>query len=121
MFINDLHVPREVIDNIYILFADDAKIFRTIVNITLHGGHHFLTVNDCTNLQKDLDKVYEWSQCWQLHFNLGKCSVLRIGKKTSILHLHPRTRRKQNSFEGSTRGERPRSSNIQSPKTLKAG
>ena len=33
-------------------------------------------------LQDDLNKIFEWSQRWEMEFNIGKCKVLRIGKST---------------------------------------
>ena len=51
------------------LFADDAKISREIEN-----------QNDCKKLQKDLDRIYEWSLKWKLEFNAKKCHVMEIGK-----------------------------------------
>ena len=47
------------------LFADDAKCFRIINNI-----------EDCEQLQRDLNSLYEWSQIWKLNFNVLKCKVL---------------------------------------------
>ena len=32
-----------------------------------------------TYLQDDLDRLVEWSQLWQLHFNYSKCKVLHMG------------------------------------------
>ena len=37
------------------LFADDAKIMRRVRKM-----------EDCNNLQEDLDKIYEWSVKWQM-------------------------------------------------------
>ena len=31
-------------------------------------------------MQRDRDKIYEWSQKWKLDFNAKKCHVLEIGK-----------------------------------------
>ena len=65
----------DVIDSMCQLFADDAKIFRSI-----------RSVNDNGVLKYDLDKLSEWSERWQLPFNIGKCKSLHIGKKkTSYL------------------------------------
>ena len=67
IFINDM---PDTIDSMCQLFADDAKIFRSI-----------RSVNDNGVLQNDLDKLSEWSERWQLPFNTGKCKSLHIGKK----------------------------------------
>ena len=50
------------------MFADDVKLFRII-----------RTIDDCRLLQRDLDKLYEWSLKWQLLFNPLKCQLLRLG------------------------------------------
>ena len=60
----------DVIASMSHIFADDAKIFRSI-----------RYVNDNGVLQNDLDKLSEWSERWQLPFNIGKCKSLHIGKK----------------------------------------
>jgi len=52
-----------------IQFADDVKIFRTIV-----------TVNDFFQLQHDINLLYEWSKKWKLKFNISKCYLLHLGK-----------------------------------------
>ena len=52
------------------LFADDAKIFRSVDLRDSEGN---------LKLQADLHKVWSWSEKWQLPFNTGKCKVLHIG------------------------------------------
>jgi hypothetical protein len=49
------------------LYADDAKLSRTISSI-----------HDCRTLQTDLDTVQRWSTIWRLNFNTAKCNVLRF-------------------------------------------
>ena len=48
------------------LFADDCIIYRTIKS-----------EQDHLQLQQDLHTVNEWSQRWQMCFNISKCVVLR--------------------------------------------
>ena len=31
-------------------------------------------------LQKDLDMLVEWADCWSLLFNVDKCKVLHLGQ-----------------------------------------
>ena len=50
------------------MFADDSKLFGPA-----------RTAQDRVQLQDDLHKVGEWSQRWQLPFNLEKCKVLHLG------------------------------------------
>ena len=48
------------------IFADDAKIYAATL--------------DRQSLQTDLLSLLDWSNSWQLKFNLSKCSVMHIGK-----------------------------------------
>jgi hypothetical protein len=62
IFINDL--PTHVNCTCKI-FADDTKVFDVTSNNV--------------KLQKDLNKLQEWSELWQLLFNVEKCKVLHMG------------------------------------------
>ncbi|MDW3615035.1 MAG: reverse transcriptase family protein, partial [Nitrososphaeraceae archaeon] len=53
-------------------FADDSKVCKNVNNSI-----------DADNLQKDLDKLYEWSLKWQMQFNVDKCSVVHFGHKNA--------------------------------------
>ena len=66
IFINDL---PEILQSIVKLFADDTKMYRTIVD-----------KNDETILQNDIDQIAAWSERWQIPFNVNKCKVLKVGK-----------------------------------------
>ena len=61
IFINDM---PEVVTNMCQLFADDAKIFSGISS-----------KDDVASLQSDLDNLSEWSDKWQLAFNVKKMYV----------------------------------------------
>ena len=63
LFINDL---PNVVSSPCKLFADDTKIYGPSEN--------YLT------LQGDVASLLEWSEKWQLHFNISKCKTLHIGK-----------------------------------------
>ena len=65
IYINDFPT---VLNNSCKLFADDAKIYRTVCS-TL----------DQYSLQSDLDRALEWSHLWQLSFNRPKCKALHFG------------------------------------------
>ena len=65
IFINDM--PDEVKLNICKLFADDCKLYGPVCE------------NDGNKLQTDLRKLEEWSEKWQLPFNVGKCKVMHFG------------------------------------------
>ena len=65
IYINDLE------DDIFskvLKFADDAKVFRKVINDT-----------DKQSLQDDLDKLVKWSEKWQMLVNLEKCKCIHIG------------------------------------------
>ena len=66
MFINDM---PDAINSIRQLFADDAKIFRSV-----------RSNDDNKKLQDVLDSLTEWSTWWQLPFNVDKCKSLHIGR-----------------------------------------
>ena len=56
------------VDSPILLFADDAKIFRSI-----------RCEADYLQLQRDIDILFEWSRTWLLNFNISKCYVLHLG------------------------------------------
>ena len=60
LFINDM--PLSCILSKTGLFADDAKVYKKIEHIL-----------DCTLLQADLNKLYEWIVTWRMNFNHSKC------------------------------------------------
>ncbi len=66
VYINDMTVGL----NSYInMFADDAKLMKVIKN-----------QEDCEELQRDIDRIYEWSKRWKLEFNIKKCHVMEMGR-----------------------------------------
>ena len=67
IFINDL---PDAVTNMVKIFADDTKLFTHVTN------HQ-----DRTNLQQDLDNLSNWSDMWQLKFNVAKCGVMYYGNQ----------------------------------------
>ena len=65
IFINDLD---NGINSNMLKFADDTKLYRGINSI-----------EDSVMLQEDLDRLIEWSNLWQMSFNVSKCKVMHIG------------------------------------------
>ena len=51
-------------------FADDTKLYRKVSDN-----------DDASMLQRDLDRLFSWSQTWQMSFNADKCKVLHFGPK----------------------------------------
>ena len=49
-------------------FADDTKLGSNVAQLT-----------GVESLREDLRKLGEWSEKWQMPFNLGKCKVMHIG------------------------------------------
>ncbi|KAK4305922.1 hypothetical protein Pmani_022196 [Petrolisthes manimaculis] len=50
------------------LFTDDAKIYKTI-----------RTEADVETLQRNMERLNEWSRKWLLTFNASKCKIMHIG------------------------------------------
>lgn len=69
------------------LFADDAKIIKKVTD------------------EKDLGRIHEWSQKWEIQFNANKCKVLEFGKKheESKLLLHVWQQNHQSKIRGRLR------------------
>ena len=68
LFINDLIECCITHSDIY-LFADDAKLFR-----------HIIQDSDKTALQKGVNALQEWTQEWFLKLNASKCMVMSFGR-----------------------------------------
>ena len=66
IYINDM---QEGLNSYINLFADDAKLLRVIKRQAY-----------CMELQRDIDKIHEWSKRWKLEFNAKKCHVMEMGK-----------------------------------------
>ena len=49
-------------------FADDSKLGKTVSSL-----------EDVESLQEVLDKLYSWSETWQMQLNVDKCSVIHLG------------------------------------------
>ncbi len=65
------------LNNFISKFADDMKIRNSIVDD-----------RDRLNLQEDLRKTSQWSERWEMSFNINKCHILHVG-----------TRNKKNDYE----------------------
>ena len=66
VFIDDLEegVMSEVLK-----FADDTKIFGRVDSEM-----------DREVLQRDLDRLVQWSERWQMRFNVDKCKDIHLGR-----------------------------------------
>ena len=65
IFINDID---DKIRNKILKFADDTKLISGAA-----------TVEDTEELQNDLQSLFQWSERWQMNFNLEKCKVMHLG------------------------------------------
>jgi hypothetical protein len=63
IFINDL---PDSIESKCKIFADDTKIYGS--------------PKESDKMQNDLSKLQQWSDQWNLYFNVSKCKVMHIGK-----------------------------------------
>ena len=74
IYVNDL---PEKVKSLIFLFADDAKIFRSITCDL-----------DIVQLQGDADNFFEWSKTWLLNINNSKCKSMRIGLSSGTSHSY---------------------------------
>ena len=44
--------------------------------------------DDIMELQEDINKLVEWSNTWQMSFNVDKCSVMHIGHNNMQSNYH---------------------------------
>ena len=72
IYINDLATG---INSDISKFADDTKIGKLVKNI-----------DDARMLQDDLNRLYEWSEKWQMKFKVNKCSIMSVGKGLWTTH-----------------------------------
>ena len=70
IYINDLDVG---ISSDVSKFVDDIKIGRVI-----------RTEQDASDLQGDLERLYDWTRKWQMEFNFGNCSVMSAGRNNPL-------------------------------------
>jgi len=70
LYINDI---TKDINSPLRLFADDCLLNRVINN-----------TEDTTTLQEDLNKLSQWTDTWQLSFNVNKCTIIRCIITTTI-------------------------------------
>ena len=68
IYIND--TADNISSNIW-LFADDCVLYRTINN-----------TSDNDLLQEDLSKLEQWSNIWQMDFNVKKCTIMQFSSST---------------------------------------
>ena len=73
IYINDL--PLNVSNSKVRLYADDVILYSYIYSM-----------DDCCNLQKDLDSLTMWSHKYQMFFNPRKCEFL-IRKTLLLINL----------------------------------
>ena len=57
------------------LFADDCLIYRSIKSLSDHVA-----------LQKDLESLHRWGETWGLKFNVSKCNIMHLSRK-SVLQI----------------------------------
>ncbi len=66
-YINDIDLG---LNNFITKFADDTKI-----------GNSVISDRDTQRLQEDLRKISEWSDRWEMPFNVNKCHILQVGTR----------------------------------------
>ena len=68
IFIND--IAANISSNIR-LFADDCLVYREVTSL-----------DDCSELQKDLNTLSSWSTEWGMSLNVSKCNTMTVTNKT---------------------------------------
>lgn len=71
MYVNE--IPNCFRSSNCLLYADDVKIFKNISN-----------VNDCVQLQSDLDAFCDWCSKWKMTLNINKCFFINFSLKRSL-------------------------------------
>jgi len=67
LYVNDI---TDNISSVIRLFANDCILYQQI-----------RTPGDCTSLQQDITRLYNWSLTWQMVLNTKKCHFLSISRK----------------------------------------
>ena len=66
-------IDEDIVDAVVKSFADDTRAL-----------HHILTAEDVTTLQKELQKLYKWSDANNMLLNDGKFEAMRYGLNNDI-------------------------------------
>lgn len=74
LFVNDI---TEVIDVPHLLYADDLKIFLKIENL-----------EDCAQLQGNLNRIHSWASRNRLPINIQKCEVMTFSLSQSPIEFN---------------------------------
>ncbi len=75
LFINDM--PDCLNHSEIALFADDSKCYKRISSI-----------EDCQNLQEDINHLFTWSNIWRMKFNASKCTILSVTRKHNPVNFN---------------------------------
>jgi hypothetical protein len=75
IFIND--ICNSIHNSMYLLLADDLKIYHTIIN-----------VDDCKLLQHDIKSVHNWCLGNGMKINLGKTTIISFSHKTNSIYFN---------------------------------
>ena len=67
-FINDIDDVLDIVNGFVCKFADDTKYGRIIRN-----------EEDQKQMQRDIDRLNEWAEIWQMDFNTKKCKIMHCG------------------------------------------
>ena len=79
LYINDL--PDTVTCNTS-LYADDTLLYQEVN-----------TKQDQLDFQANVDRVYEWSQKWEMPFNVTKCHAMGFNSRALVIKLQVRYNR----------------------------
>jgi ribonuclease P/MRP protein subunit RPP40 len=68
IFINDIDRAVDVTNSVLLKFADNTKVARVVESQEQQA-----------ELQNTINRLVEWSEEWQMLFNLEKCHILHLG------------------------------------------
>jgi hypothetical protein len=72
IYVNE--ILNETTHNKTPMFADDSKCYRQITS-----------TDDEQLLQCNINSLQDWSDKWELSFNVQKCSVMRFTRKKNVM------------------------------------
>ena len=86
-----------LLKNFTSLFADDTKLHSYLMEHPPSATDHDDEIHTAMSLQHDLNLITEWSENYQMSFNLQKCHVLHLGPKNpkSAYFMYKSINRKQ--------------------------
>ena len=68
-----------LVHNFTSLFADDTKLFTSLTDLNQNLPSEAEDIHTSASLQQDINILTNWSEKFQMSFNMSKCHVLHLG------------------------------------------